>query len=684
VLVLVDIDALKRTQQLITAAREHAEAIIRTVPHPLMILSSDLRLQSANEAFYRTFKVSPKEIEGRLIFEFDRGAWNNRQFRQLLKKIIPGNHFFNNFALTNDFPRIGRRSLLLNARALHESDGEPREILLGALDVTTALSVQTELRISERRYRRLFEAAHDGIVMLDPETRKITEANPFIQNLLGYSRKQLLEKELWEIGLLKDEAASQKAFRELKAKGLIRYEDLPLKTKGGQRREVEFVSNRYRENGHDVIQCNIRDITERKQSENALIASEQRFRVLFDLGPVGVYSCDASGTIQEFNRSAVKLWGRKPKLGSTRDRFCGSFKMHRPDGSLLPHRLCPMAQVLKGKIPAVRDAEVVIERPDGSRIMVIANIVPLKNAQGEITGAINCFYDITARKRTEDSLKEAQKQLVQHAGRLQQLVAERTAKLTASNKLLEDSVEFVKKGREEYHNLLVESQDMQKKLRHLTRQIITAQEEERKAISRELHDEVVQSLVGINVELSALGKDATVKPGLSEKITHTKRLVENAVHSVHRFARELRPSVLDDLGLIPALHAYSKNLAERKRIKIQLSAFGGIEALGPGEKTTLFRVAQEALTNVTRHAQATLARVSITQIAGAVRMEVSDNGKSFHVGKTLLAKNNKRLGLVGMRERVEMVGGNLAIESAPGKGTTVRIEIPFTPKNKQS
>ena len=190
----------------------------------------------------------------------------------------------------------------------------------------------------------------------------------------------------------------------------------------------------------------------------------------------------------------------------------------------------------------------------------------------------------------------------------------------------------------------------------------------------------MQSLVGINVELSALGKDAAVKRELLEKIAHTQRLVENAVHSVHSFARDLRPSVLDDLGLIPALHAYSKNLAEKKKIKIQLTAFGGIEVLGGAERTALFRVAQEALTNVTRHAQATTVQVSITQIPGAIRMDVSDNGKSFEVGKTHLAKNNKRLGLVGMRERIEMVGGNLTIESTPGKGTTVRTEIPFIPK----
>ena len=124
---------------------------------------------------------------------------------------------------------------------------------------------ETKLGRSELRYRRLFEAAKDGILMLDPVTRKITEANPFIATFLGYTREQLLKKELWQIGLLKDEAASQAAFRALKKNGFIRYEDLPLESKSGVRLEVEFVSNLYREGGDEVIQCNIRDITARKR-----------------------------------------------------------------------------------------------------------------------------------------------------------------------------------------------------------------------------------------------------------------------------------------------------------------------------------------------------------------------------------------------------------------------------------
>jgi len=140
-----------------------------------------------------------------------------------------------------------------------------------------------------------------------------------------------------------------------------------------------------------------------RQHEMAEQAQESAdgYHTLFDLVPVAVYSCDASGIIQQFNRGAAELWGRKPAPGDTDERFCGSYKMFRPDGSFMPHDQCPMAEVLSGKISELRDAEVHIERPDGSRITVLVNISPLKNQRGELTGAINCFIDITERKRTE-------------------------------------------------------------------------------------------------------------------------------------------------------------------------------------------------------------------------------------------------------------------------------------------
>ncbi len=139
-----------------------------------------------------------------------------------------------------------------------------------ALETAQAAQASAEsradaLKVSELRYRRLFEAARDGILLLDSDHGRITDANPFMTELLGYSHTKMRGKELWEIGLLQDKKASQEAFQQLKEQGYIRYEDLPLRTRTGEQRQVEFVSNLYREDGHTVIQCNIRDITEHKR-----------------------------------------------------------------------------------------------------------------------------------------------------------------------------------------------------------------------------------------------------------------------------------------------------------------------------------------------------------------------------------------------------------------------------------
>lgn len=132
------------------------------------------------------------------------------------------------------------------------------------------------LSFSELRYRRLFEAAHDGILIVDPETRKIVDVNPFLVDFLGYTHAEFIGKELFEIGLLRDEAASQAAFLELRKTGYIRYEDLPLRTKDGRSVDVEFVSNLYQEGDEQIIQCNIRDISARKKAEDSLIDSRHR------------------------------------------------------------------------------------------------------------------------------------------------------------------------------------------------------------------------------------------------------------------------------------------------------------------------------------------------------------------------------------------------------------------------
>jgi diguanylate cyclase (GGDEF)-like protein/PAS domain S-box-containing protein len=139
---------------------------------------------------------------------------------------------------------------------------------------------QEKLRTSEVRYRRLFETAKDGILLLDADTGRITDVNPFLEDMLGYSHTELIGKALWEIGPVKDIAASQDAMRHLQSKEYIRYENLPLETKGGQHMQVEFVSNVYLVDGWRVIQCNVRDITARKQAEDGIRAANDKLLAL--------------------------------------------------------------------------------------------------------------------------------------------------------------------------------------------------------------------------------------------------------------------------------------------------------------------------------------------------------------------------------------------------------------------
>jgi len=225
--------------------------------------------------------------------------------------------------------------------------------------------------------------------------------------------------------------------------------------------------------------------------------------------------------------------------------------------------------------------------------------------------------------------------------------------------------------------LLEKSRQMQDELRGLSRQLLTAQEEERRKISRELHDVIAQTLAGINVQLATLMTDSNASvTQLHERITNTQRLVGESVDIVHRFARELRPTVLDDLGLIPALQSFMTSFMAETGIRVSFKVFAGIERTSGAVRTALYRIALEALTNVARHANATHAELTIQSLDHVIHMDVTDDGRGFEMNGNSCARKHNRLGLLGMRERTEMIGGSFQVESSPGQSTRVRVRIP--------
>jgi signal transduction histidine kinase len=276
--------------------------------------------------------------------------------------------------------------------------------------------------------------------------------------------------------------------------------------------------------------------------------------------------------------------------------------------------------------------------------------------------------DITAFKRAEDTQRR-----MQDLGATNQELQREIIRRRAVERAL-------KKSEEHQSQLLEESRRMQEQLRNLSHQVLQAQEEERKRISRDLHDQVAQALVGINVYLADLDRQEGVNPKtLKRTIARTRRLVEASVNIVHRFARELRPTLLDDLGLVPALHSLVKDFAKRTGIRTSLttSTSPRVLSLDSTRSMVLYRVAQEALSNVARHSQASHASVTLQKLSASLQLEVADDGKGLDARCVLFRKRQSRLGVIGMRERLQMVGGQFTFESEPGKGTTIRAQIPL-------
>ncbi len=546
------------------AVTPHSETDIRQILHELEVHQIELEMQNTElrrarddaetqrDLYTHLYDFAPVgyftlaadgtirlvNLTGTLLTGVARSKLVGHSFSQLLSPDLRS--AFKDF-LKMVFGEVARQAI---DSVMTSGSGAPRFVSIKVLrspngvecnavvtDITERTQARNQMMASEIRYRRLFEAALYGVLLIDPVSCKITDANPFMTKLLGYSHERLIGKELFEIGLLKDEAASQEMFRNLKMNHDVRYEDLPLECQGGRHQEVEVVASLYQERGRSVIQCNIRDITARTEAENA----RRRVDVL--------------------SASNLKL-----------------------------------------------------------------------------------KQEIVRRKAAEVSLRTA---------------------------------------RQELSHLLKQSRRQELRLRDLSHRIMHAQEEERKRISRELHDVVAQTLVGINVHLAALASGANANPqSLQKRIASTQELIEKSVDVVHRFTRELRPTMLDDLGLIPTLQTFLKRFMETTGVRVGLKVFAGIEQSTDAVRTTLFRIVQEALNNVASHAKASQVEVSILLLDGVICMEIKDDGQGFDNSCTSSGNKKNRLGLLGMRERVEMVGGMFRVESAPGQATTVRVDLP--------
>jgi two-component system cell cycle sensor histidine kinase/response regulator CckA len=372
-------------------------ALIDYAPDGILVVDGDGRIVRANAQAEQLFGYGHDELLGQSVETLVPVPSQDRHRKQR-----------DAYAHHPDVRLMQSRRELRGRR----KDGSefPAEIGLGPVETSSGTLVccivrnsqRTEqaLRASEVRYRRVFETAQDGILILDAATGNITDVNPFLVELLGYSRDDLLGKCLWEIGPFQNVEASRNAFLQLQDKKYIRYDDLPLQHKDGRKVDVEFISNVYEAGGVRVIQCNIRDTSARKHAEETLRQREEWYRELFEEDSAGNYVCTADGQLLACNAAFLRMFGFT------------SLELARQTG-LLP--LYPRPETRHTFLRRLKEEkklshyEEELQRLDGTPLQVLKRAIGTFDSLGELTGIHVQVIDESERQRTAQQLRQAQK-----------------------------------------------------------------------------------------------------------------------------------------------------------------------------------------------------------------------------------------------------------------------------------
>ena len=364
--------------------------ILDAIREPLLVLDSDLKIILANRSFINSFKVTPEETLGNFIYDLGNQQWDIPKLRELLEGILPKNNTFDSYEIEHEFPNIGHKIMLLNARRFIENETGSQMIFLAIEDISERMQLETLLKDSEERFRRLFETAGDGILLLEKREFKICHVNPAVTAMLDYSKEECIGNDIKDIGFPDDLDTPQEILKTLNKDGIIHYKDVPVRKKAGQVIDTDI----YMVDKATLVQCNIRNVTERKRTEEALRKSEEKYRRLFNNAEVGIYRTRLDGSeVIEVNRKFLDI------AGATREEIIG-----KPSVNLWadPKEREEMAKMLvtDGSVSAFEFKMLNKRRGDVRNCLTS---VLLYREQGILEGSI---VDITDRIHIEQSLQE--------------------------------------------------------------------------------------------------------------------------------------------------------------------------------------------------------------------------------------------------------------------------------------
>ena len=629
-----DITARKKTEEALQASEERFRNLIQDSHVGILLLGPATEAIFANQAALDMFGLRWEQAMGNnisRIFTPIREDGTN-----LPPAMLPGVRAIETRQTIRNQVVGWRRSessdvlwTLIGAIPQYAGQGEITGVILSLTNITELKRAEEALRTSEELFRTLVQSSDVGVVLYGPNL-EIQFANRASLAMFGRKEEQVLGKEGIDLSLTpltedgKEMPLSMRAVPRVIATGQAILNEVTGWRRTGSN-EVLWLQGGavplFGKNGDlDKVITSFINITKRKRAEEALRASEERFRTLVENLHVGVVLLGPNQESQYANRASSKMFGLQEKQSLGKSLMELGLTPLNEDGTEMPFSMRPVAQAFATR-QAILNWAMGWRLADSNDVVWIqGQAVPLFGKNGDLEGVIAAYSDITKWKQAEEALH------------------------------------------------------------HLSTRLLQLQDEERRHIGRELHDVLAQSVMAVNLDLAQVARSSTPLDKQAKKaLSEARSVLGEMSREIRTLSYLMHPPVLDELGLASAIQEYATGFSERSGITLELAIQSGFGRLPQEAETAFFRIVQESLANIQRHSGSRTAKIRLRAVDSCIELQVSDQGRGMH---WLTAERGSGVGtrlgvgILGMRERMTQLGGRLEVESTPS-GTTVRATIPL-------
>ncbi|MDI6765653.1 MAG: PAS domain S-box protein [Bacteroidota bacterium] len=604
-------EALRKSEAGYKRLSNEFQALLNAIPDNLTLQSSELMIIWANKAAAQSLGLTPNDLIGRYCYHL----WHKRA--EPCERCPVQRSFITGKPESEEVATPDGRFWDLRTVPFKEDNGKIIGIIEVGRDITRRKIAENKLQQSEERFSIVFKTSPFAITLTTMDEGRFIDANDSFLHLTGYRRDEVINSTIADLRIWVNPDERTQMLQNVHEQGHLHNFEINYRNKSGEHRIALTSVTVLDIGGAKCLLAFFHDITDRKRAEEALRESESKFRTVADTSVAAIFIYQGDKFIYMNPASEIMTGYNQSELLSI--HFWDI--VHPEFREIVKER--GFARQRGDAVPTRYELKIIRKNGEERWLDFGAGAIQYEGKPA----ALGIAFDITERKQAEEQLRSSNKQMRQLMARMQAI-----------------------------------------------------REEESTRIAREIHDELGQTLTGIKMDLSFLEENLSEKIGLSNapnvttKINSISNLADSAIQTIRKITTELRPAILDSMGLVAAIEWQAEEFEKRTGIRCSYSSQVENVELDRDRSTAVFRILQESLTNITRHAKATKVGITLKRKIENLVMEIEDNGRGIVINE--LNKMNT-FGILGMKERTAFLDGKFEITGAPSQGTTIRVSIPL-------